>query len=230
MKIYYTLADDGMVTLDKIIETHVVYEDLVVPEDAGGQFKTDDSDSADDFEVHTGTELSTENTSTKVEDTTTTVEEPTEQPTNDTLTTTTVDDVTFTGTVENTTTATVATITSQEVSASNEDKTTEEASSTASFTESERAELEKLKREKKITLIKNYEKYLNADQLQELTDKVDEMDEVELENTLLKIYKEYQDNEDNFSQTIVPFAVPEPQKKETAETLLNSYIRRMLGK
>ena len=60
--------------------------------------------------------------------------------------------------------------------------------------------------------------------------KLDSLTYEELELKLLKIYKENVEAEENFSTTPVPFAVPEPQKKTTAQDNLNSYIRRMLGR
>ena len=123
--------------------------------------------------------------------------------------------------------------TNEKVSAVSEDEIQQEAPSTASFAESERAELEKLKREKKIALITSYEKSLTPEKKAELEENVDNYSEEELEVELLKEYKSFKEaeevEEENFSQA-VPFAVPEPVKKQTAESSLNDYIRRLLRK
>ena len=204
MKIFYTLSEDGEVTLGKIVETHVVYEDLEDPEQTGTDFTSSNeftTDSGDgDFELA--------NTPT----------------TDDTIST----DGDVTAPELNVTTTSAEAATTAKVSAASENEIQQEDTSTASFTDSERAELEALKREKKVTLINSYE--LTDEVRDNLMNELDSLTYEELELKLLKIYKENVEAEENFSATPVPFAVPEPQKKTTAQDNLNSYIRRMLGR
>lgn len=222
MKIYYTHDEDGNITLGRITETHVVYEDLDVKEDTGDNFATDSDNFVNDSENFDNDSEHFEATLNAGDINYSTVTYVTSEP--------------IQGNVSNVypeadVNAQVAT--NEKVSAVSEDENQQETSSAASFTESERAELETLKREKKVALIENYEKYLSAEQKEEFLKTVDDYSYEKLEVALLKVFKEYQESqpteEEDFSQT-VPFAVPEPQKPETAESKMNSYIRRMLKK
>lgn len=216
MKLFYTLNDDGEVTLGKIVETHVVYEDLEDTAQTGTDFTSSNefTDSGDgDFTVET--------TTTTTEETTPVVPTETDQT-----------PVEFTnGSTEPTPVVTnpsaEAAVNDTEVSAASEEQNQQENTSPASFTDSERAELEALKREKKVTLINSYE--LTDEVREDLMNQLDTLTYEELEFKLLKIYKENAEA-DNFSTAPVPFAVPEPQTKRTAEDNLNAYIRRKLGR
>ena len=249
MKIYYTHDEDGNVTLGKIVETHVVYEDLDVTEETG-EFTADGSDDSANFE---------EDESSDNGDFETEVEETTEEPVQEQTVEITVsggeatsytyvlpetDQLATTGYIDvgpiNTDTTLVASevndediaqvATNEKVSAVSEDENQQETSSTASFTESERAELETLKREKKVTLVESYNESLSEEDKAGLMEELDALTYEELELKLLKLYKAHQEAEDenDFVAAPVPFAVPEPQKPVTAEDNLNSYIRRML--
>lgn len=216
MKLFYTLSDDGEVTLGKIVETHVVYEDLEDTAQTGTDFTSSNefTDSGDgDFTVET--------TTTTTEETTPVVPTETDQTSAE-----------FTnGSTEPTPVVTnpsaEAAVNDTEVSAASEEQNQQENTSPASFTDSERAELEALKREKKVTLINSYE--LTDEVREDLMNQLDTLTYEELEFKLLKIYKENAEA-DNFSAAPVPFAVPEPQTKRTAEDNLNAYIRRKLGR
>lgn len=218
MKIYYTL-EEGVVTLGKINEVHITYEDVVDSTATGdNSFSKGDSD---DFTTDSG-EFATdsdENFSADVAGTT---------PTSSDLDVTTVATTaaTVTEVKEEPTSAEFASNTGKE-STVNEGEMTTQVTSPASFTDSERAELETLKKEKKIALISKYEEYLTDEEKADLTSRVDEFTEETLELELLKIYKK--SSEESFSR-VAPLAAPEPKKPETADTQLNSYIRRMLGK
>ena len=109
-----------------------------------------------------------------------------------------------------------------------QEQTTAQATGTASFTDSERAELEALKKEKKLTLISNYEDFLTEEDKDALINSIDDYNENALELVLLKKYKEYKDLEHNSFNKMAPLAAPEPHKPEAADKQLNSYIRRML--
>lgn len=245
MKIFYTVDDEGAIALGRIVETHVVYEDVEDDAQTGEQFEetTEETTVVEEAQTEVQPEESsfnegevemTSNDDAVVEMTEETVsEEETAQveetPVEETITNAAITDtVEVTPDVEN---AQVAT--NEKVSAVSEDEIQQEAPSTASFAESERAELEKLKREKKIALITSYEKSLTPEKKAELEENVDNYSEEELEVELLKEYKAFKEaeevEEENFSQA-VPFAVPEPVKKQTAESSLNDYIRRLLRK
>jgi hypothetical protein len=217
MKLFYTLSDDGEVTLGKIVETHVVYEDLEDTAQTGTDFTSSNefTDSGDgDFTVE-------ETTTTTTEDTTQVA--PTESDK--------TPDEFANGSTEPTPAvnnpSAEAAVNDTEVSAASEEQNQQENTSPASFTDSERAELEALKREKKVTLINSYE--LTDEVRDNLMNELDTLTFEELELKLLKIYKENAEA-DNFSTAPVPFAVPEPQTKRTAEDNLNAYIRRKLGR
>ena len=77
----------------------------------------------------------------------------------------------------------------EKVSVDNETETQETTSSSTSFAESERAEFEALKREKKIALVDSYKEDLSSDTIAEFMSKIDEIDEKDLETELLKAYK-----------------------------------------
>lgn len=216
MKLFYTLSDDGEVTLGKIVETHVVYEDLEDTAQTGTDFTSSNefTDSGDgDFTVET--------TTTTTEETTPVVPTETDQtPAEFTNGSTEPTPVVTNPSAE-------AAVNDTEVSAASEEQNQQENTSPASFTDSERAELEALKREKKVTLISSYE--LTDEVRESLMNQLDTLTYEELELKLLKIYKENAEA-DNFSTAPVPFAVPEPQTKRTAEDNLNAYIRRKLGR
>lgn len=224
MKIYYTHDEDGNITLGRITETHVVYEDLEVKEDTGDNFATDSDNFVNDSENFDNDSEHFEATLNAGDINYSTVTYViSEQPIQGTLNAYVNPEADVNAQVA----------TNEKVSAVSEDENQQETSSAASFTESERAELETLKREKKVALIENYEKYLSAEQKEEFLNTIDDYSYETLEVALLKVFKEYQESqpteEEDFSQT-VPFAVPEPQKPETAESKMNSYIRRMLKK
>jgi len=265
MKIFYTVDDEGAIALGRIVETHVVYEDVEDDAQTGEQFEEttgqttevveetkpevqpeESSSNEGEVEMTSNDDAVVEMTKETVsEEETAQVEEtPAEDITTGEATITYtipegdkiqsevhLDHYVNTGDTPDVENAQVAT--NEKVSAVSEDEIQQEAPSTASFAESERAELEKLKREKKIALITSYEKSLTPEKKAELEENVDNYSEEELEVELLKEYKSFKEaeeaEEENFSQA-VPFAVPEPVKKQTAESSLNDYIRRLLRK
>ena len=227
------MSDDGEVTLGKIVETHVVYEDLEDTAQTGTDFTSSNefTDSGDgDFTVDTTT--TTLPDGTQVEQSTITSAGDPVTINGDTTITSGETFITGTATIEPSTPVTTdpsaeVAVTDPKVSAASEEQNQQENTSPASFTDSERAELEALKREKKVTLINSYE--LTDEVRESLMNELDTLTFEELELKLLRIYKENAEA-DNFSTAPVPFAVPEPQKNTTAEDKLNSYIHRMLGR
>lgn len=226
MKIYYSLDDNGKVTLGNINEVRVTYEDVVDATATGEDtFASQDSDNfatdsdSEDFSTQVAPESTTDTDVPPVNTDTTTDIDSASLTTTDVATTETIE--------ENSQTAQLASNTGKE-STVNEGETTTQAASPASFTDSERAELEALKKEKKLALIKNYEEYLTDEEKADFENHLDDYTEQSLELALLKIFKDYSSN-DNFSR-VAPLAAPEPRKPETADNQLNSYIRRMIGK
>lgn len=210
MKIYYTLDESGLVTLGNINEVHITYEDIVESTAVGdNSFKKDSEETFEDSdsgEVNMTEEIIEDSDSGEVDMTEETIIDSTKE--------------------ENLELAKPASNEGKE-STVNEGATTTQAASPASFTDSERAELEALKKEKKLALISKYEEYLSEEDKEDLTTRIDEFSVESLELELLKIYKKV--SEENFMR-MAPLAAPEPKKPETADTQLNSYIQRMLGK
>lgn len=220
MKIYYSLDENGKVTLGNINEVRVTYEDVVDASATGeGTFASQDSDNF----VTDSDNFSTDSDNFAAE-----IEKPeeTDTPIIETINAEDLATATVTTIEEESTTAQLASNLGKE-STVNEGETTTQATGPASFTDSERAELEALKKEKKLALIKNYEEYLSDEEKVDFTDHIDDYTEETLELALLKAFKKT--SEETFS-TMAPLAVPEPQIPETADNQLNSYIRRMLRK
>ena len=88
-------------------------------------------------------------------------------------------------------TYTVESTPAQKESVENEQTSNEQKNpSSASFTTSQREELETLKREKKIALVNSYKDSLSEEQITDFMTKVDELDEKDLEIALLRAYKD----------------------------------------
>ena len=83
----------------------------------------------------------------------------------------------------------------REVDDGNEGQTQETDTSSASFTQSEQAEFEILKREKKLTLLNSYKDSLSEDEYNKFVGSIDSFDEKDLEIELLKAYKAFKEQE-----------------------------------
>jgi hypothetical protein len=222
MKLYYTMSDSGEVTLGKIVETHVVYEDLEDTAQTGTDFT-----SSHEFTDSEEGDFAVNETTATTEQTTPTEGAPVASTENEPITNEFTNDSTEpTPSVENSG-AEVA-INNPEVSAASEEPIQQESTSSASFTQSERAEFEALQREKKIALLNSFA--LTDEVRDSLMQQIDSLTCEQLELDLLRRYKAQADAEENFSTAPVPFAVPEPKKKVTAQESLNAYIHKMLGK
>lgn len=102
-----------------------------------------------------------------------------------------------------------------------------ETSSATSFTESERAELENLKREKKVTLLESYKEYLTDDEIADFTSKLDSLELDVLETELLKKYKAYQ--ETTSEKPMRAFALGSSIKTDVKNDL-DDFVRRNLNR
>ena len=113
-----------------------------------------------------------------------------------------------------------------EASVEDEQQTIQEtdATSSTSFTESEREEFEALKREKKVGLVNSYKDSLTEDQFNDFMSKVDEFSIKDLELELLKVYKNSQEVEDN--KPIRAFAFAPINAKQENDSPLDAFVRK----
>ena len=124
----------------------------------------------------------------------------------------------------------------EESATSNDAAVSESNSSSAAFTDSERAEFEALKREKKVNLINSYKEFLSEEEYKTFVDSVDSYaDNDKLEFDLLKKFKAYSDehaaDSKSNSSTIIPFAFTNVNNEKTsAEKSLTNYVNGLLGR
>ena len=124
----------------------------------------------------------------------------------------------------------------EDVEASNDAAVSESNSSSATFTDSERAEFEALKREKKVNLINSYKEFLSEEEYKTFVDSVDSYaDNDKLEFDLLKKFKAYSDehaaDSKSNSSSIIPFAFTNVNnEKSSAEKSLTNYVNGLLGR
>jgi hypothetical protein len=96
----------------------------------------------------------------------------------------------------------------------------------ASFTQSERAEFEALKREKKVNLLNSYKEILSEEEFNNFLGSIDSFEEKDLEIELLKAYKASKDHEPK-QQRAFAFA-PILNKKNAEKDSLDNFIRNNL--
>ena len=113
----------------------------------------------------------------------------------------------------------------KKVSVENE-QTQEENSSSTSFAESERAEFEALKREKKVNLLDSYKDYLTDEEYNNFAENINSFELNALEMELLKKYKAYTEKT---PKTMRAFALSSPFK-ENAKQGLDDVVRKYLSK
>ena len=124
----------------------------------------------------------------------------------------------------------------KEGATSNDAAVSEGNSSSATFTDSERAEFEALKREKKVNLINSYKEFLSEEEYKNFVDSVDSYaDNDKLEFDLLKKFKAYSDehaaDSKSNSSTIIPFTFTNVNnEKSSAEKSLTNYVNGLLGR
>lgn len=111
----------------------------------------------------------------------------------------------------------------EKVSVDNETETQETTSSSTSFAESERAEFEALKREKKVALVDSYKEDLSSETIAEFMSKIDEFDEKDLETELLKAYKA--EVSERKPMRAFAFARPNNANKDSLDALVKKYKR-----
>ena len=112
------------------------------------------------------------------------------------------------------------------VSDGNEQVAEETNTSSASFTDSERAEFETLKREKKINILNSYKEILSEEEFNNFLGSIDSFEESDLELELLKAYKASKDKEPKIQRAFA-FA-PILEKKNADKNSLDDFIRNNL--
>jgi len=275
-RVGYSVDDNGIVTLGKVNEVHVVYEDVpdVTPVSnatlsEGNEGKTVEENIVHNNELETPTvEQATveETPSTDVdligEDPTTTVEslngctttgdtevssgeivQPVEQTVTDAELVSSDEETTVTdvptdvndaaqsseGTAETAAQDTfVNTATSEKVSA--DEQKQEENSSSAALTDSERAEFEALKREKKEKLVDSYKDYLSEEEYKDFSVKIDSLQFEELETELLKVYKAKQEANEETEVNERAFTLYSLLNRPVKESSLATLIKENLDK
>lgn len=110
----------------------------------------------------------------------------------------------------------------EKVSVDNEQTSIEqETSSSTSFTESERAEFEALKRAEKITLVDSYKDDLSNEQYEDFISKIDSFDKKDLELELLKAYKAH--SKENKPMRAFAFA---PINNANTQDSLDNFVKK----
>lgn len=253
LRVKYSCDENGAITLGNVNEVHIAYEDIETAaiEETGVEQATQmTSEEPTTIEPTIEPTNDPENSSTDESnaDTFTTAEEniesevtPTVEPTIDTAEESTP------ASVESTTeeqfsevdaacadaatdaaqvTNAEVTETTEKVSVDNE-QIEEENSSTTSFAESERAEFETLKREKKVNLLDSYKEYLTDEEYADFTSRIDTFEVDTLEVELLKKYKSH--TERTPQKQMRAFALFTP-KKESANNGLDAFVRKNLNR
>ena len=112
------------------------------------------------------------------------------------------------------------------VSDGNEQVAEKTNTSSASFTDSERAEFETLKREKKINILNSYKEILSEEEFNNFLGSIDSFEENDLELELLKAYKASKDKEPKIQRAFA-FA-PILEKNNANKNSLDDFIRKNL--
>ena len=106
----------------------------------------------------------------------------------------------------------------------------EENSSSAALTNSERAEFEALKREKKEKLIDSYKDYLSEEEYNDFSVKIDSLQFEELETELLKVYKVKQEAKEETEVNERAFTLYSLLNKPVKESSLATLIKENLDR
>jgi hypothetical protein len=114
----------------------------------------------------------------------------------------------------------------EKVSVDNETETQETTSSSTSFAESERAEFEALKREKKVNLLNSYKEILSDEEYDSYLGSIDSFEESDLELKLLKSYKDFKQEEPK--QTRAFAFAPILNAKQENKNAIDDFIRSNL--
>lgn len=254
VRINYSLDEQGQITLNEIHEVHVVYEDVpeVNPTDESKGVTNPEQESTENSFDNGKNEKAEEDTKENEED-----DEENEKDSftdqtsaeNEDQSKSSPTELSIEKTVSETDAAQPAanesatfaaqdvdanTQTTMEVGAVDEPKQ-EETSSSTSLTDSERAEFEALKREKKEELLNSYKDYLSEDEYDGFFATIDSTSQEELESSLLKSYKAFKEKEEakpispifSLSQLI---GIKNKKTNENKESELANYIQEVLDR
>lgn len=255
-RVGYSVDDNGVIALGKVNEVHVVYEDVpdVTPVSNATLSEGNEGKTVEENIVHNSEPETPTVEQTTVEETPSTDvnaivgnAETNVQPEEQNVTeasvssdeVTTVTDVptdvkdaaqSSEGTAETAAQDTfVNTATSEKVSA--DEQKQEENSSSAALTDSERAEFEALKREKKEKLVDSYKDYLSEEEYNDFSVKIDSLQFEELETELLKVYKVKQEEEKEETEVNErAFTLYSLLNKSVKESSLATLIKENLDK
>lgn len=205
MRIYYSIDENNEVSLNNIEEVHVTYETVMKPENTTNAEETDIEHQVSNTEDAGLTNAEGQTTGKESEDEANednkNADSSEEKPEDDKKEDCGCgkddeDDDKKNGNCEKDFSNPAqaenveSTPVNEKVSVENEQKSTsEETSSSTSFTESERAEFEALKREEKITLVNSYKDDLTDEQYNNFITNIDSFEKQNLELELLKAYK-----------------------------------------
>ena len=248
MKIKYSCDESGNVSLGDIVEVRVAYEEVVnvsntatEVEEVGVENATETiEENAEEQESELAKKDDEEEKGRCVEsDDDKDEEEDTEEDSTDDPEKCKKDDdddkvvCAACGDVEEQPTADAADVSNAEVtetervvSDGNEQVAEETNTSSASFTDSERAEFETLKREKKINILNSYKEILSEEEFNNFLGSIDSFEENDLELELLKAYKASKDKEPKIQRAFA-FA-PILEKNNADKNSLDDFIRNNL--
>ena len=248
MKIKYSCDESGNVNLGDIVEVRVAYEEVVnvsntatEVEEVGVENATETiEENAEEQESELAKKDDEEEKGRCVEsDDDKDEEEDTEEDSTDDPKKCKKDDdddkvvCAACGDVEEQPTADAADVSNAEVtetervvSDGNEQVAKETNTSSASFTDSERAEFETLKREKKINILNSYKEILSEEEFNNFLGSIDSFEESDLELELLKAYKASKDKEPKIQRAFA-FA-PILEKNNADKNSLDDFIRKNL--
>lgn len=250
MRVRYTVDENGKITLGDVNEVHITYEDIVEPaiDETGVTQAT--ANSSEPEPAADPTPVASESTEQSfAEDGEVVTDEPVADPApvaesvaeqaaepapvvEDVVPEepTTVVEATpaFDAEPEPVTNAEVTNI-QQKASVDDEQTKTENSSST-SFAESERAEFEALKKEKKINLLNSYKGYLSDEEYADFESHVDDFSDDSLEVALLKKYKTFTERQASKQPKIRVLALDTPSTKASTRNELDDFIAKQLGR
>lgn len=229
-RVHYSCGEDGTVVLGEVNEVHITYEDIVKPakEETGVEQATQASVEETHDEPAEGSEVPQPEVQAELQS-----EAPAEdakEPVDSSSET--ADAATGSADAVDAAQVTNAEVTTEEqkVSAENDEpQQEEENSSAASFAESERAELEALKREKKVGLVNSYKDSLTEQEFDSFMNRIDSFEDCDsLELELLKIYKKSSE-EKTTSERAFAFAPVINNNPSKAQDSLDSFVKKYKG-
>ncbi len=240
MRVKYSTDENGKITLGNVNEVHIVYEDVVEPaiDETGVTQAT--ANSSEPEPAADPTPVASEPTDNSfAENNTVVTDEPVADPTVEPAPVvenvvpeepTTVVEATpaFTAEPEPVTNAEVTNI--QQKASIDDEQTKTKNSSSTSFAESERAEFEALKKEKKLNLLNSYKGYLSDEEYADFESHVDDFSDDSLEVALLKKYKSFTEQQASKQPKIRVLALDTPSTKTSVRDELDDFIAKQLGR